>query len=48
MRITTLRYYVIALFTMTFANGLQLMLLFVKIKYALQKTYGGQGYKGFA
>ena len=25
--------------------GLQLMLLFVKIKYAVQKTYGGLGYK---
>jgi len=24
------------------------MLLFVKIKYAVQKTYGGLGYKRFA
>ena len=31
-----------------FGNSLQLMLLFVKIKYAVLKTYGGLGYKRFA
>jgi len=33
---------------MTFANGLQLMSVFVKIKFAVHKTYGGLGYKRFA
>ena len=31
-----------------FSNGLQVMLLFVKIKYAVYTTYGGLGYKRFA
>jgi len=31
-----------------FGNGLQLMLLFPKIKYTVQKPYGGLRYKRFA